>query len=181
MLKSEISSSIHFMSLQPPYSVNIGRTSLLSLHHVSCDTTHNPCTACSRVVFGCIVNAFSGDVVPTELYKPLDYWQAWCRLLPIVRKASAFILTAAWSQIFMIALCNPMSGQTFSYGRINISMTSQFESTTWKSYFKPCYRLNFHRHVRDHAQYALYNLAYFMGIEWIGPLKNFPLYMYGYS
>ena len=35
--------------------------------------------------FGCTVNAFSGDVVPTELCKPLDHWprQTWCTLLQI--------------------------------------------------------------------------------------------------
>ena len=76
----------------------VNTNSALSRHSVStnnsvlaaCYFTHNLSTACSRMVFGCVVNAFSGDVVHTELCKPLDHWQTWCTLLQIVRIACCF-------------------------------------------------------------------------------------------
>ena len=77
---------------------SVSTNSALSRHSVStnssvsvaCYFTHNLGTACSRMVFCCVLNAFSGDVVHTELCKPLDHWQTWCTLLLIVRIACCF-------------------------------------------------------------------------------------------
>ena len=44
------------------------------------------------VVFGCIVNVFSGGVVHTELCKPLDQRQTGCILLQTVSTALVMML-----------------------------------------------------------------------------------------
>ena len=63
-------------------------SSMLAEHYF----THNLCTASSiRCFFGYAVKAFSGDVMPTELCKPLNHWQAWCKLFQILRQSQESI------------------------------------------------------------------------------------------
>ena len=77
--------NIEFVSTNTALSWHCVSTNILVAAVAATSLMHDPSTACFSVVFGCAVNAFSGDVVPHELCKPLDHWQIWCALLQIVR------------------------------------------------------------------------------------------------